>query len=53
MPNKPPARPTSVPLDDDDDDNDESKEHRIDLPHSAGWQRKPADPTGDAKIPLE
>jgi hypothetical protein len=51
MPNKPPARPTSVPLDDDEDD--EPKEHRIDLPDSAGWQRKPADPSGDAKIPLE
>jgi len=51
MPNKPPARPTSVPPDDDEDD--EPKEHRIDLPDSAGWQRKPADPSGDAKIPLE
>ena len=50
MPNKPPTRPPSAPIDRDDDG---PEAHRIDLPDSVGWQRKPADPAGDAKIPLE
>jgi len=53
MPNKPATRPVSVPNAGAPGDDDESQEHRIDLPDSAGWQRKPADPAGDAKIPLE
>ncbi len=53
MPNKPATRPVSVADRDQEGDDDEANEHRIDLPASAGWQRKPADPSGDAKIPLE
>jgi hypothetical protein len=51
MPNKPVKPPVSVGGGAVDDD--ESKEHRIDLPDDAGWQRKPTTPPGDAKIPLE
>jgi hypothetical protein len=50
MPNKPATRPVSQPVRDDDE---EPTEHRIDLPADAGWQRKPATPPDDAKIPLE
>src|SRR5688572_26162042 len=53
MPNKPATRPVSVPNAGAAGDDEKSKEHRIDLPDSAGWQRKPADPAGDARIPLE
>lgn len=33
--------------------HDEPGGQRIDLPDSAGWERKPADSPRDAKIPLE
>jgi hypothetical protein len=62
MANRPPSAAVSVR-----DDDDEPTEHRIDLPDSAGWQRRPVGspsptppspppsppPPDDAKIPLE
>ncbi len=53
MPNKPPERfggGGGQPVRDDDEGHEE---HRIDLPDSAGWGRKPAEPPADAKLPLE
>ncbi len=52
MPNKPFKPSSSIPRVGDDDD-DEAGENRIDLPDDAGWQRKPAPPPADGKIPLE